>query len=64
MMDPVNPDIILPDLHLQQPIDGLEIARIIDDNDRPPHIFITANADMLIIQEALQTKHPAILPNR
>lgn len=56
MIDYVNPDLILLDLHLQQPKDGLDIAKMIDDRGGPPYIFITANADMFIIQEAIHTK--------
>lgn len=56
MIDHVNPDLILLDLHLQQPKDGLDIAKMIDERGGPPYIFITANADMLIIQEAIHTK--------
>lgn len=47
-------DLILLDLHLQQPKDGLEIARSIDKTKKCPYIFITANVDVLIIQEAIQ----------
>ncbi len=56
MIDHVSPDLILLDLHLQQPKDGLEIANKIDEKGEPPYIFITANADMLIIQEAIHTR--------
>lgn len=56
MLRHVNPDIVLLDLHLQEPKDGIEIAKMIDDNGGPPYIFITANVDMLILQEATRTK--------
>lgn len=56
MMDLAKPDLFLLDLHLQEPKDGLDIAKIIDERGGKPYIFITANADMLIIQEALHTK--------
>ena len=52
----VQPDLVLLDLHLQQPKDGLDIAKILDEKGDLPYIFITANADMLIIQEAIHTK--------
>eukprot|EP01136_Pigoraptor_vietnamica_P035942 Opistho-1_new@101827 len=55
-MEHIQPDLVLLDLHLQQPKDGLAIAKIIDEKGNPPYIFITANADMLIIQEAIHTK--------
>lgn len=56
LIDHLSPDLILLDLHLQQPKDGLDIAKIIDEKGETPYIFITANADMLIIQEAAYTK--------
>lgn len=56
LIDYLSPDLILLDLHLQQPKDGLDIAKMIDDRGGPPYIFITANADMFIIQEAIHTK--------
>ncbi len=55
-IDYVKPDLILLDLHLQQPKDGLDIANLIDENGIPHYIFITANSDMLVIQEAIHTK--------
>lgn len=55
-IEQIQPDIVLLDLHLQQPKDGLDIANFIDERGGPPYIFITANADILIIQEAIHTK--------
>lgn len=52
----IAPDLILLDLHLQAPKDGLDIAKYIDARENPPYIFITANADIFIVQEAIQTK--------
>jgi DNA-binding LytR/AlgR family response regulator len=57
----IKPDIVLLDMHLQHPLDGIEIANIIDDKGDPPYIFITANADMLIIQKAIHTKAAAYI---
>ena len=57
----VKPDIVLLDMHLQHPLDGIEIANIIDQQGDPPYIFITANADMLIIQKAIHTKAAAYI---
>ncbi len=56
LIDHLNPGLILLDLHLQEPKDGLDIAKIIDEKGATPYIFITANADMLIIQEATHTR--------
>lgn len=57
----LKPDLILLDLHLQAPMDGFEIAKVIDEKGHPPYIFITANADLLIIQEAIHTKAAAYI---
>jgi len=56
LIDHINPNLVLLDLHLQQPREGLEISQYIDAKENLPYIFITANADLLIIQEAIQTK--------
>lgn len=55
-IEQIQPDLVLLDLHLQQPKDGLDIANFIDERGGPPYIFITANADILVIQEATHTK--------
>ena len=57
----IHPDVILLDMHLQHPLDGIEIANMIDKKGEPPYIFITANADMLIIQKAIHTKAAAYI---
>ncbi len=57
----INPNLVLLDMHLQRPLDGIEIAKKIDEKGNPPYIFITANADMLIIQEAIHTKAAAYI---
>ncbi len=56
MLGLINPDLVLLDLHLQEPKDGIDIAKIIDDTEALPYIFITANVDMLVLQEATHTK--------
>lgn len=55
-IDYIQPDLILLDLHLEKPKDGIEIAKYIDEKYTSPYIFITANADILVVQEAIQTK--------
>lgn len=56
MLGLIQPDIVLLDLHLQEPRDGIDIAKLIDEKEGPPYIFITANVDMLVLQEATHTK--------
>jgi DNA-binding LytR/AlgR family response regulator len=60
-LEHIQPDLVLLDMHLQHPLDGIELANQIDKKGEPPYIFITANADMLIIQEAIHTKAAAYI---
>ncbi len=55
-LEHIHPDLVLLDIHLQGALDGIEIAKSIDQKNKIPYIFITANADLLIIQEAIHTK--------
>ncbi len=54
-LEHISPDLVLLDLHLQGPRDGLEIAAQIDQKQGPPYIFITANANLQVVQQATQT---------
>jgi DNA-binding LytR/AlgR family response regulator len=60
-IDHLKPNLVLLDLHLEQPLDGIELAKAIDQSSKMSYIFITANADRLIIQEAVQTKAAAYI---
>jgi DNA-binding LytR/AlgR family response regulator len=60
-IDHLKPDLVLLDLHLEQPLDGIELARSIDQSSKTSYIFITANADSLVIKEAVQTKAAAYI---
>jgi DNA-binding LytR/AlgR family response regulator len=55
-IDHLRPNLVLLDLRLQLDTDGIDIAHIIDEKMDIPYIFITANADMLLIQKAVHTK--------
>lgn len=55
-IDHIAPDLILLDLHLEDSRDGLDVAKYLDDKNAGPYIFITVNADILIVQEAIKTK--------
>jgi len=52
----LQPNLVLLDIQLQGPNDGILIAKEIDLNFNIPYIFITANVDMLVLQEAVLTK--------
>lgn len=56
-----HPDVVILDLHLEAPLDGLAIARVIDEKYFIPYVFLTANADRLVIAEAVHTKAAAYI---
>lgn len=60
-IDHFKPDLVLMDIHLQNPLDGIELAKLIDERGQVPYIFITANADLLVIQKATNTKAAAYI---
>ncbi len=51
----IKPDLALLDIRMQGNTDGIEIAKQIDTSSSIPYIFITANSDIIIIQEAVKT---------
>ncbi len=61
MLESEKPNLVLLDMHLQHPLDGLELAKLIDTELKLPYIFITANSDMLVIKEAVQTNATAYI---
>lgn len=60
-IEQLSPDLVFLDLHLQLPTDGIEIARDLDKRKNIPYIFITANADLLIVQAATHTNAAAYI---
>lgn len=56
-----KPELVLLDLHLEGSVDGIELSKSIDDIYKVPYIFITANADTLMVKEALETNAAAYL---
>jgi len=61
LLETEKPNLVLLDMHLQQPLDGLDLAKLIDTELKLPYIFITANSDMLVIKEAVQTNAAAYI---
>lgn len=60
-LEHIKPDLTLLDIHLKNPLDGIDLAKIIDEKYKFPYIFITANSDLLIIKEAVNTKTVAYI---
>ncbi len=57
MADGLNPDLILMDIFLKNSIDGVEVARKINEKKDIPVIFLTADSSIETIQRAKIT-HP------
>ena len=52
IIDYLSPEIVLLDIHLAEPLDGLDIARYLDTKKNMRYIFITTNSDLLIVKQA------------
>jgi DNA-binding LytR/AlgR family response regulator len=57
-----EPDIILLDINLKGNIDGIEMARIMQETNNIPIIYLTANADDENFQRAMATHPFAFIP--
>ncbi len=57
----IKPTIVLLDIHLKSPLEGIQLAKILDENGDTPYIFISANVDLLVIQEATHTHAAAYI---
>ena len=55
-LEEFQPQIVLLDIRMQHPLDGIEIAEIINLKYKVPFIFITAHSDAMILKKALETK--------
>ena len=49
-----KPDLILLDIRMNRELEGIEIAKILNDEHQIPFIFITAHSDKEIISKALE----------
>lgn len=56
-----KPDLLLLDINLGGPKDGIDVAQFVRDNYSMPIIFLTANSDMLTVQRAKLVKPNAYL---
>ncbi len=60
-IDNINPSIVLLDIRLKEPTDGIRLAKLLDEKGGIPYIFISANVDLLVIQEATYTNAAAYI---
>lgn len=51
-----EPDLVLLDIRMKNPDDGIEIAAYIQANNKVPFIFITAHSDTQVLNKALEQK--------
>jgi two-component system, LytTR family, response regulator LytT len=58
LMKDYAPDLVLLDIRMEEELDGIEIAEIINTKYKTPFIFITAHSDAVILKKALE-KMPA-----
>jgi len=59
-----NPQLVLMDITLKGPIDGVETARRMQDKCETPIMFITGNKDQRTIERAVESTMPLALINK
>lgn len=52
-----TPDLVLMDIVLQGELDGIETAKIIQDKYKIPIIYLTANDNQYLVDNAKETDH-------
>ncbi len=56
LIDRERPDLILMDIRIKGDIDGIKLARIVNERDRIPIIFLTAFADRETLERVKETE--------
>jgi DNA-binding LytR/AlgR family response regulator len=56
-----KPELVLLDIRMKSPFDGIEIAELLNKEYRTPFIFITAHSDPIILGKALSVKPSAYI---
>lgn len=56
-----EPDIIIMDINIQGKLDGIEIAKILNQTKKIPFIFLTANSDPLTVNRAMPLNPDAFI---
>jgi len=59
-----SPGLVLMDITLKGPMDGIETARVIQDRCETPIMYITGNKDQITIERAFQETIPYALVNK
>ena len=61
MLGLVKPDLALLDINLHGQLEGIDLAKLIDETNQCHYIFLTANSDLFVIQKAVNTKTAAYI---
>jgi DNA-binding LytR/AlgR family response regulator len=61
LLDQDLPDLLLLDIQIAGKLDGIDLAKLVEEQYRLPYIFITANADAATIERAKQVRPMAYL---
>lgn len=60
-IDKNEPDIIIMDINIQGKLDGIEIAKILNQTKKIPFIFLTANSDAVTVDRAIPLNPDAFI---
>jgi len=60
-IDKKQPDIVIMDINLKGKLDGIEIAKIINQTKRIPFIFLTAKSDTVTVARAMPLQPDAFI---
>jgi len=56
LLNELNPDLILMDIHLKGELDGIQVAEVIQRTHRVPVIYISAYSDVDTLSRAKNTR--------
>lgn len=62
MIENERPDLLILDIRLQGSLDGIDVAKVIDEKFQIPYIFLSANTDGATLERAKETKPLTFLP--
>lgn len=60
-IDKDEPDIVIMDINIQGKLDGIEIAKILNQTKKIPFIFLTASSDTLTVDRAIPLNPDAFI---
>lgn len=57
-----NPDLVLLDIQIKGDVDGIELAKIIQNERRVPFIYLTSHSDRATVKRAIDTNPGGYIP--